>query len=454
MENETKRRGHLVLVPCPLQGHLSPMLHLATLLHSRGFSITIVHTCFNSPNPSNYPPDFNFQPISDGLSDGEEVFNRGLVPFAMELNLNCETPFRDCMTRMLSDDLQNTVVFVIYDSAMYFVHTVANDLKVPTIVLRTSNATSFIAFTILMHKGCLQFEDNDQLDEPVAELPFLRSKDLPRLDTSSTGCTALLHEVMSHTINATKTASALIWNTFDHLESTTLQKVQHDLQVPVFPIGPLHKCSPSSCTSLLAEDRSCIGWLETQAPKSVIYISFGSIATISECELVEMAWGLAASEQHFLWVVRPGSVCGSKWVELLPPEFETKTSARGLVVKWAPQQQVLAHEAIGGFWTHGGWNSTLESICEGIPMLCQPCYGDQRVNARLVSHVWRVGMQLEDRLKREQIEKAIRRLMVGQEGLEMRERAMVLKEKVELSLKKGGLSYQSLEKLTDFLMSP
>ena len=101
--------------------------------------------------------------------------------------------------------------------------------------------------------------------------------------------------------------------------------------------------------------------------------------------------GLANSNQPFLWVVRPGLVRGYEWLEPLPDGFLEMVCGRGHLVKWAPQQEVLAHPAIGGFWTHNGWNSTLEAVSEGVPMICLPYFGDQRVNARYVSQVWELG---------------------------------------------------------------
>ncbi|XWS74885.1 hypothetical protein CRYUN_Cryun01aG0036800 [Craigia yunnanensis] len=106
---------------------------------------------------------------------------------------------------------------------------------------------------------------------------------------------------------------------------------------------------------------------------------------------------------------------------------------RAHIVKWAPQQEVLAHPSTGGFWTHCGWNSTLESLCEGVPMICQPSFGDQKIDARYISHVWRVGVHLEYKIERGEIERAIRRLMVEAEGQEMRDRIKLLKEKINLS---------------------
>ncbi|KAK7845993.1 udp-glucose iridoid glucosyltransferase [Quercus suber] len=108
---------------------------------------------------------------------------------------------------------------------------------------------------------------------------------------------------------------------------------------------------------------------------------------------------------------------------------------------------------MGGFLSHCGWNYTLESIYEGIPMICKPCFEDQRVNARYVSHVWRVDLELENELVRGEVEKAIRRLMVDKEGEAMRERAKNLKEKVDICIKEDGSSSDALNKLVEMIMS-
>ena len=218
-----------------------------------------------------------------------------------------------------------------------------------------------------------------------------------------------------------KGSSGLIWNSVEELEPSEMIKLGRDFPIPLFPIGPFHSYFPASSSSLLTQDQSCLSWLNTQAPKSVLYVSFGSLAKFNETEFKELAWGLANSNQPFLWVIRPGLACGSEWLEALPDGFLEMVSGRGHIVKWAPQQEVLGHPATGGFWTHNGWNSTLESICEGVPMICSPCFGDQKVNARYVSHVWKIGVHLENRMERGEIDKAIRKLMVETEGEEMRE---------------------------------
>jgi hypothetical protein len=250
------------------------------------------------------------------------------------------------------------------------------------------------------------------------------------------------------------TSSAIIYNTIDCLENSSLGKIQQQChQVPIFPIGPMHKIALASSSSLLEEETGCMAWLDKQSYNSVIYVSLGSLAFMDVKEFVEMGWGLANSQQPFLWVVRPGSIRGTEWIEILPKSLKENIRGRGYIMKWAPQKEVLAHGAVGGFLSHCGWNSTLESISEGIPMICKPCFGDQGVNARYVSHIWRVGLELESDLERGEIERAVRRLMVDEEGKEMRKRSKNLKGKVEICTRDGGSSNNSLNKLIKIIMS-
>lgn len=283
------------------------------------------------------------------------------------------------------------------------------------------------------------------------ELPPLRIKDLPVIKTPYQ---EKLYELVEGMVQQTKASSGLIWNSFQELEEMAIAKLHQEFEIPIFPIGPFHKhnnTTAASSSSLIAEDHSSISWLDKHEPGSVIYISFGSIAAMEEAEFLEVAWGLASSGHPFLWVVRPGLIRGAEWLEPLPDGFLEGLSGRGHIVKWAPQLDVLAHPSVGAFWTHNGWNSTLESICEGVPMICTPCFTDQLVNARYVSHVWKVGLHLENGLSREKVERAVKRLMEEREGAELRERALRYKEKANVCVRPGGSSYDSLSKLVNYI---
>ncbi|KAG2673325.1 hypothetical protein I3760_13G085400 [Carya illinoinensis] len=453
-KNGQKHRRRLVLLPCPFQGHINPMLQLGSFLHSKGFSITVIHCKFNSPNPSNQP-SFEFIPFQDGLSCND-VSSGDIVRIIQRANVGCKSHLHECLSQIITQrrgGQKDDVACIIHDELMYISQAVANSLKLPSIVFRTTCAATSLARTaipILKAEGYIPFQDSESQD-PVPGLHLLRFKDLPIPRSKTLGGFEQL-VVDAYNIG---TSSAIVWNTMESLELSLLEQIQQQCQVPVLPVGPVHKFAPASyCSSLLEEDRSCMSWLGKQTKNSVIYVSMGSLAFMDEKELTEMAWGLANSQQPFLWVIRPGSNSdgSDQRIEELPKVLRETFGERGCIVKWAPQKEVLAHSSVGGFLSHCGWNSTLESICEGVPMICRPSFGDQKVNARYLSHVWRVGFELEE-LERAQIEKAVRKLMVDKEGEAVRENANNLKGKAELCIREGGSSDNSLNRLVDMIMS-
>ncbi|XP_075484743.1 UDP-glycosyltransferase 76B1-like [Primulina tabacum] len=449
MENPSKA-CRIILFPLPFQGHINPMIQLANILHSRGFTISIIHTQFHSPDPLKYP-HFTFHLIPDGLTEDQASVHEILHVLHL-LNTDCIGPARECLRKLLST--HNDIACIITDAMMYCSKDVVENLGIPRIVFRTSSICSFLAFAtlpLLQEKG---YYSNNNLDsrreDPVPELPPLRVKDIPSVQRPDPNHAL---KIIRNMVEGTKMASGLIFNTFQDLEEPNLANLHDHFRMPTFLIGPFHKFFSAASSSLLTQDRGSISWLDTQKPHSVLYVSFGSLAAMDENSAREVTWGLANSKQPFLWVVRPGLVQGSEWLEWLPNEFMEVTSQRGYIVKWAPQQEVLSHPAVGGFWTHSGWNSVLESICEGVPMICSSFFGDQTVNSRYVNDAWKLGIKLENELKREEIESAIRKIMLDTEGQEIRERLLCLKEKIDVSLKTDGFSSQYLNALSDLISS-
>ncbi|CAF2085557.1 unnamed protein product [Brassica napus] len=441
MEKIAEKR-RIVLVPFPAQGHITPMMQLGQALSFKGFSITVAQGAYNQVSSSQHFPTFQFVTIPESVPVSQKE-SLGLVEFLMKLNKNSEARFKDCVAELLLEN-GNDFACIIYDELMYFSEAAAKEFKIPSVILSTASATNH---------ACSYPEVQDKV---VENLDPLRYKNLP---ISGMGPLDRFLDICREVFNK-RTASAVIINTASCLESSSLSWLQQELNIPVFPLGPLH-ITASANSSLLEEDRSCIEWLNKQVPRSVIYISLGSKAQMEAKEVMEMAWGLCDSNQpflwvisdnqNFLWVIRPGSIRGSEWLESLPEEFSDIVLDKGYIVKWAPQKEVLAHPAVGGFWSHCGWNSTLESLGEGVPMICKPFTGDQKVNARYLECVWKIGMQVEGDLDRGAVERAVRRLMVGGEGEEMRKRAVSLKEKLRRSVRSGGSSHNSLEEFVNFL---
>ncbi|CAH8337354.1 unnamed protein product [Eruca vesicaria subsp. sativa] len=328
---------------------------------------------------------------------------------------------------------------------MYSCEAAAREFKIPCVIFTTTSATSYVSRCVLNKLNTEKFfsdiEDPEMQEKVVENLYPLRYKHL--LPTGLGPLEPLL-ELRKEIVNK-RTASAIIVNTSSCLEDSCLSWMLQELKIRVCPLGPLH-ITASAPSSLLKQDMSCIEWLNKQKARSVIYVSMGSLADMETKEVLEMAWGLANSSQPFLWVIQSSSI-----IESFPDELSKMVSERGYIVNWAPQIEVLAHPSVGGFWSHCGWNSTLESIAEGVPMICMPLQGEQKLNAAYIESVWSVGIPLEGEVEREHVERAVKRLIVDEEGACMRERALVLKEKVKASVRDGGSSHNALDELIKYL---
>jgi len=247
-------------------------------------------------------------------------------------------------------------------------------------------------------------------------------------------------------------ANAIVFNTSNELESDVIKALS--IKIPsIYAIGPLSSFLNQSPQNNLAsigsnlwkEDTKCLEWLESKEQGSVVYVNFGSITVMTPEQLLEFAWGLANSKKPFLWIIRPDLVIGGSVI--LSSEFVNETSDRGLIASWCPQEHVLNHPSVGGFLTHCGWNSTLESICAGVPMLCWPFFAEQPTNCRYICNEWEIGAEIDTNVKREEVEKLINELMVGEKGKKMRQKAMELKKKAEEDTRPGGCSYVNLDKV-------
>ncbi|KAG2242445.1 hypothetical protein Bca52824_095716 [Brassica carinata] len=437
----------VILFPLPLQGCINPMFQLAKILLSRGFSITVIHTRFNAPKASSHPL-FSFLEIQDGLSEAE-TRTHDVTLLLTRLNRSCESPFRDCLTKLLQSETEEEkqrISCLIDDSGWIFTQPLAQSLNLPRLVLNTYKVSFFVGHFVLP-----KLRRERYLLLQAEEFPPLRKKDLLRILGEET---EVLDSYSDMILKTTKASSGLVFvSSCEELDEDSLSQARQEFQVPIFAIGPSHSYFPGSSSSLFRPDETCIQWLDKQEDNSVIYVSFGSVVTISESELLEIAWGLRNSGQPFLWVIRVGMVNGTKWVEAIPEELMERLTEKGKIVKWAPQQEVLKHRATGGFLTHNGWNSTVESVCEGVPMICLPSVWDQLLNARFVSDVWMVGLHLEGKIERNEIERVVRRLLLEHEGELVRERMKRLAEKVGRSVKQNGLAYRSLQHLVDYLSS-
>lgn len=195
---------------------------------------------------------------------------------------------------------------------------------------------------------------------------------------------------------------------------------------------------------------ACIKWLDSKEVGSVVYLSFGSLANLRNEQMEELAEGLKRSNCNFLWVARESEV------GKLPSKFVEETSEKGLVVNWCPQLGVLSHRSTGCFVTHCGWNSTLEALSLGVPMVAMPQWTDQTTNAKFVADVWCVGLRVRvdpsGIVPREEIELCIREVMQGERGKGIKENSIRWRELAKEAVDEGGSSNNNIEEFVAELL--
>uniref|UniRef100_A0A2P2MNA8 anthocyanidin 3-O-glucosyltransferase n=2 Tax=Rhizophora mucronata TaxID=61149 RepID=A0A2P2MNA8_RHIMU len=316
----------------------------------------------------------------------------------------------------------------------------------------------------MVEAGELPIKGKEDMDRIITKVPgmetFLRCRDLPSFCRASDMEDSNLQLVMNETRRSTK-AQGLILNTFEDLEAPILSQIR--TQIPkVYTVGPLHEHlrlklqraktpeSYHSSNSIREVDRSCMSWLDSQPPRSVLYVSFGSVTLMEREQLLELWHGIVNSKKRFLWVVRPDIISRGDGPEDkdVPLELLEGTKERGYMVGWAPQEEVLAHKAVGGFLTHGGWNSTLESIVAGVPMICWPYFADQQINSRFVEVVWKLGLDTKDVCDRRVVEMMVSDLMVNRREEFLRSTARMA-DLARKSVGEGGSSSYHLDRLIE-----
>lgn len=226
------------------------------------------------------------------------------------------------------------------------------------------------------------------------------------------------HRIIHKAFNDVKKADFILCNTVQELERDTISALQE--KQPFYSIGPIFPSgfTKSSVATSLWSESDCTKWLDSKPRGSVLYVSFGSYAHASKREIEEIAYGLLLSQVSFVWVLRP-DIVSSDEPEILPVGFEDQIKGRGLIVTWCCQIEVISHPAIGGFLTHCGWNSVLESVWCGVPLLAYPLLTDQFTNRKIVVDDWRIGLNLVDdhhkgnAVTREEVAEKISRLMGG-----------------------------------------
>ncbi|KAF9620259.1 hypothetical protein IFM89_010994 [Coptis chinensis] len=265
-------------------------------------------------------------------------------------------------------------------------------------------------------------------------------------------------------------AHGVLVNTCEDLEPTSLKALKENPVLgkiptpPVYPVGPLIKAHNSPAQL----ENKCITWLDMQPKDSVLFVSFGSGGTLSAEQMIELAYGLELSQQRFIWVVKKpveannsagtlfttGNMEHTNPCDYLPNGFLTSINGVGLVVQsWAPQVEILSHKSTGGFLSHCGWNSTLESIVNGVPVITWPLFAEQKMNATFLVEELGVAIRPsvgkdKELVGRVEIGRVVRKVMENtEEGNGLRNKVMEIQNSVLKALDEGGSSYNSLSQV-------
>ncbi|KAH7388132.1 hypothetical protein KP509_16G059400 [Ceratopteris richardii] len=464
---------HVVLVPLPLQGHLNPFTSLAHYLSASGVDVSIVlaaraDTLLSEArgSSSSIPPlssptgrPIRIEVVPDGISSQS---NRPL-DWSM-LQQSIET-MRQGVENLLEKLMREKYPprCVVVDSLIPWGRDISLKFNLPWMMLWAGSALGFsIGYHApeLVRKGLIPAAGEEAMDKIVDFVPGLspfRIRDVPRpilVDDDPQQNPA--YQFFMSIFNSLKHADRILVDSIHELESSVVNALREKAGFNLYHVGPLFmmdfllSAPYSPRASLLGEDDSCLSWLNQQEGCSVLYISFGSMATLEQHVLAELAHGLEASGVNFLWVIRPDFLQGKASIEeLLPEGFLERTHCRARLTSWAPQLSVLGHSSVGAFLTHCGWNSVLESLSHGVPMLGFPQQAEQNTNLKSVVEDWRVGMPLlppnVQKVERAHVQHAVDAIMRGDEGTKARTQAMHLKQVARRALSSSSKS--NLEKL-------
>ncbi|KAG6760685.1 hypothetical protein POTOM_033863 [Populus tomentosa] len=460
MVDQTSKKPHAILVSYPLQGHVIPSVHLAIKLASQGFTITFINThafhhqiskAQHSSEPDIFTKvresglDIRYATISDGLPVG---FDRSLNhdQYMAALLHVFSAHVDEVVSQIVKSD--DSVRCLIADTFFVWPSKIAKKFGLLYVSFWTEPA---LVFSLYYHMDLLRinghFDCQDCREDIIDYIPGVKAiepKDMTSyLQEAET--TSVCHQIIFNAFKDTRSADFVVCNSVQELEFETLSALQ--AKMPYYAIGPLfpNSFTKSFVATSLWSESDCTQWLDEKPRGSVLYVSFGSYAHVTKKDLAQIANGLSLSKVSFVWVLR-ADIVSSDDAHPLPDGFEEEVADRAMIIPWCCQREVLIHHAIGGFLTHCGWNSILESIWCQVPLLCHPLLTDQFTNRKLVVDDWKVGINLSDRkfVTKEEVSSNINSLFSGKLGDELRTKIKEVKKTLENALSPEGSSEKNM----------
>ncbi|XP_004291276.1 PREDICTED: UDP-glycosyltransferase 73B4-like [Fragaria vesca subsp. vesca] len=468
---------HVVIFPFMAHGHTLPLLDLSKALSHRRIKVTIFTTPSNAKSISNkvgchpniiintipFPTDIDSLGLPRGIENTSQLPSMEFwLPFVLATK-QLQKPFEQVLQSM--HDSKTLPICVISDFFFGWTLESCRKFGVPRLVFHGMGVLSMaICKSVIVHRPYLKAKSvSDPLDFPGLKLPFLlNTSELPetllQIGDANDPFAQFMFEVGEADINSW----GVIVNSFEELESGSVSSVEsfYENGAKAWCLGPLNFYDKveGGVANINREKQSLVltEWLNEQVtPGSVIYIAFGTQADMSEAQLDEVVFGLEEAGVPFVFVVR-----STKWSP--PNRLKERLKGKGLIAReWVDQRQILAHRAVGGFLSHCGWNSVIESISAGVPILAWPMIAEQSLNAKLVAEGLGAGLAIKKvkdhsrlgfEVSRQAIRDGVRELMLGGEkGRNAKERAQALGRVAWLAVQEGGSSYQALDKLIDQL---
>ncbi|KAF3964991.1 hypothetical protein ACB098_01G143500 [Castanea mollissima] len=458
---QSSPHNHVAIVPSPGMGHLIPLVELAKrLVLHHDFFVTFIIT--TDDGSSMKPQKAVLESLPDSISsiflppvNFDDLSEDVKIETRIALSLTRSLPALRDSIKVLADSTR-LVAFVV-DVFGFDVLDVAEECGVSSYIFFTVNAMSLLlGFYIpeLDERFSCEYRD---LPEPVklSGCVPIHGSDLPDPMQDRKN---VAYERMLFSVKQVHLAAGIMVNSFMDLEPGAFKALNEvgEGKPPVYPVGPLVQ----SGSDRGVDESECLRWLDKQPNGSVLYVSFGSGGTLSHEQVNELALGLEMSGQRFLWVVRsPHETAANASFfsvqsikspfDFLPKGFLERTKDVGLVVpSWAPQIHVLSHGSTGGFLSHCGWNSVLESIVNGVPLIAWPLYAEQRMNATLLADDLKVAFRVKVNDKglvgHKDVASYARSLIEGEEGESLRNKMKELKNAAEKALSKDGSFMKSL----------
>ncbi|XP_028796705.1 UDP-glycosyltransferase 75C1-like [Neltuma alba] len=478
---------HFLIVGFPAQSHLNPTLQFAKRLIGVGARVTLLTTVSMHRRIIHKPiiDGLAFATFSDGYDDGfANTPDDAIVSvFISEMKRRGQQAVANLIMASKSNGGGTTFTCLIYTIFVPWAAEAARSLNVTSALLWIQPAAVLDIFYYYL-RGYRDYIDT-QSEDPESEiklpgLPLLKTKELPTFLQPSNVYSFAIPFMDEHFTELERDAKPrVLVNTFEALESEAIRAVDKLNMIPIGPLIPsafLDGKDPSDKSFGVDIFRCSSGgymeWLDSQAERSVVYVAFGSLSLLSRKQVKEIARALSDSERPFLWVMKDNETTmeenrtkegGGEHVGRVEEKkkqekekngdkedkWRKELEEKGMIVNWCSQVEVLSHRAVGCFVTHCGWNSSLESLVSGVPMVAFPQWTDQVTNAKLIEDVWRTGTRVKVNEEGVAESEEIRRCLdvvlgEGEKAVEMRNEAEKWMDLAREAVKEGGSSHQNL----------